>query len=224
MPSLSRASFEDFCLDINRFGSKENNVVNVCVIAIKESPSFAETMKAFAAKRKELEQDIYDGLANQKSAFGNRINRVQFASISLSKHTAFESHIFRHIQQPNIKYLVYVTELNMIGGFNNLNDFDIDLDDLLHEEYDALKPLNNFLDADVPVQMLLKNDEFSVLYCYYSELWRLLFYLIIYFLVGFFVVDKFTQNKPASAACVAVALFAYVSYLVYRRVKADQPF
>ena len=224
IPKLKRASFEDFCLDRARPDVDDNANPSLCFIAIEESPSIQEVLALFAKKQNELDEKVFTGLSEGKPDFSEGIHRVQFARLSLGSNSGFASHVFSHVKKDNVKYMVFASGANLIGAFNNLNDFDIDFEDLIGKDFEQLHPLNNYIDTDVPLEFLLTNENFSYFYCLYSEIKKSWVRLLFVASLIFYGMNRLTNDHLKAGASLAIVTLLYFLVVLYTRRKADMPY
>lgn len=116
-----RYSFQDHCE--NRIHSDEEDKPLVCFIAIKNAFT-SEVIDLFRRKIEELEQSVFDQkIKNEKNLTGH-VQKITFGTIDPSKNKQFRHQILKKLKLDNVKYLVYVSDSNLLGAFNNLNEFE----------------------------------------------------------------------------------------------------
>lgn len=222
IPSLFRHSFEDFCLDKLKVADKEQKLPSICLIAIEESGAFDEVIQNFIKKQQQIESEVYNKINEFDGNFSNKIKRIQFASISLNKNPAFKKHVYDNLKRNQIKYIVFVTELNIIGGYNNLYDFELDFDDLIHAEFDNLLPFNDYCKNGASFEMLLVNENFSYLRCFLSEIRTRWLFLIFLFFGCWFGLSKLKVHSIHSCIIAILTVAFYISFLLITSGQKDK--
>ena len=145
--------------------------------------------------------------------FNEKIHRIQFGKVSLNKNPKFKNDIINKLKQKNPKYFVYVSEAEMVGLYNNIQDLEYVIDDVLHGEFTELKPIKEILEHDYEIHELLTNETLSFMRVIVYHLTAFIFYRIFMFILAFLVFTKLMklENKQAliGSGCILAAMVIY---------------
>lgn len=150
-----RYSFQDHCE--NRNHSDEEDKPLVCFIAIKNAFT-SEVLSLFKKKIEELEQTVFDQKINNTKNLTSHIQKITFGFIDPSKNKQFLRQILNKIKLDKVKYLVYVSDSNLLGAFNNLDDFEDVFEDAKEGIFDEYLRIRDLHKKDEPVSKLLVNE------------------------------------------------------------------
>lgn len=185
----------------------------VCVLAIEGTKDFKELTSEFNNHIKKLEKQVFDQNSANKPNFNEKIHRIQFGKINLSRNPKFRNDVVNRVKKANPKYVVYVSEVELVGVFNNVQDLEYVIEDALHGEYNEMSPLKEVMEHDYEIHEILTNETLSVMRVVLYHLTSSLFYRIALFVLSFFVFTKVIKINNKKALIVSGVLLG--SMVVY---------
>ena len=174
-------SFLEYCT------SADNKLSDKPVVCILGLSRHKEISSLFKRKMAELESTAYDSFSRQLGNFNDKVHRFQFGYVDLEKNKRVRQLLVDPSGVKNPKLIVYVSELNMVGVFNNLNELDNLVEDFSYGEWEELKSLRDIIDVKEFADLLVNEHMSVLLFVYYtvkhSITWSLLLFAGVYFLM-----------------------------------------
>lgn len=180
----------------------------VCVIAIEGTKDFKELTKEFISHITKSEPEVYAQNLENKTNLSDKIHRLQFGRINLSRNPKFRNDIINKFNKPNPKYFVYVSDAERVGVFNNIQDLEYVVDDAIHGEFSDLTPIKEVMEHDYEIHELLTNETLSFLRVVIYHLTSSLFYRVLMFGLAFIVFTRLANLEAARALIVSGCLIA----------------
>lgn len=202
IPELHRFSFQDFC-EISLTASSKDTYTNLpigCIIAIQDSPNFPEVETLMKTKITELEEEMYQRAFKIKKDFNAFLNKIQFAKISLKSNPRFKTQIVDKFNIKNPKYIAFLSDLNLIGVFNNIEEFNDIYQDLVEGVYEEFRPLKELLKKDGDISLLLVNEKmtaYNIVVNEFSTGLGFKFLVCLFLFVFSFKYLRYGENKAA---------------------------
>ena len=108
-----------------------------------------------------MEEQVYERNNNSEVNLNDTVHRLQFGRINLSSNPRFKKQVMSKVNKKNPRYLIYVSEKDLLGVFNNIQDLEFLVEDAIHGEYDELQPINSYIDASTSIGDLFFNESLS---------------------------------------------------------------
>ena len=105
-----------------------------------------------------MEKSVFDQTNEVVENINNHIHRVQFARLSLKNNKRFNKEIVQKLGVKNVKYLVYVSGKELIGGFNNEDEFEEIFEDALEGIFEEFARVNEILSKNQEIWDFLINE------------------------------------------------------------------
>ena len=227
IPELHRFSFQDYC-EISLTASSKESYTNLpigCIIGIQDSNEYPEVEKLMKRKIIQMEEEMYQRAFKIKKDLNAHLNKLQFAKISLKANKRFKKQIIEKFNIKNPKYIVFISDLNMIGVFNNLDEFDDIYQDLIEGVYEEFRPLKELLKKDGDISLLLVNEKMTAYNIIENEVCSGLGFKFLVLLALFIFCYKYLRyGENKAGICSIGAVVVYSSFCILLKMFNEEFF
>ena len=216
IPEIFRFSFQDYCESGQTSSNNKDSYKNLpvaCILAIKNSEQFPLVEKMIREKIIELEETIFEQSFKMKGDFNQFLNKIQFCKIDLKTNKRFRKEIVEKFNIKNPKYIAYLSDINMIGVFNNLDEFNDIYQDLIEGVYEELRPLKELLNNDLDISSLLVNEKMTLLNIVSTEFSKSLGFKFLLFITAFIFALKYLKYEEKKAGVFTILLLSLYSLM-----------
>ena len=202
--------------------SLTSNKPVVCILGLLNRKDLQKEMAAtFRQKVSDLEEATFKSFSQQKPNFNDNVHRFQFGFLNLEKNKKAKEFLVDKSGVMNPKFIVYVSELNMVGVFNNLSELENLIEDFSFGEFDELKSLRDMIDVR-EFEDLLVNENLSILmFAYFTIKHSIMWILALFGGIYFLLKNRIESKARAAFVAASVPVILIVIEVISKMVSED---
>lgn len=191
----------------------------MCIIAIEGCSNYSELTETFNSYIERMEEQVFERNNQNELNFNDTAHRLQFATINLRHNPKFRKQVMSKVTKKNPRYMVYISEKDLLGVFNNIQDLEFVLEDAIHGEYDELQPITNYIDASDNLQDLFFNESLSFFKIVFYHLTTSFWIRVCFFVVMVLTLNQGFNIDSNRAMVISLAMLAvWVLWVIMRNL------
>lgn len=194
----------------------------ICVLGLQnQKDTYRQTYEAFHDRITAMEEAVYKANSDMKGNVNEKIHRVQFGFVNADKNWKIRDQLLPKSGVKNPRYIVVISQMNMVYVGNNLGELENIIDDAMHGEFDEFKSLRDVVTAD-GFEDLLVNESMSLLgYIWYvikhGFFWSLVLFGIIYWAMK----NRIQNHGHALGLSIAVPMSLLMFEIVTKMIAEE---